>query len=126
MPKRKQLIELLAALRLLQKKKIPDVESGICHNLGCEFMLPWQLWKPIMLEALKHCSWYSGDEDYPIPGCGYIDAKVAYHGTINKWATETFSTRSYALRRFELVDRMIDVCIKHIDSTESKLSVISK
>jgi hypothetical protein len=124
MPERKVLIKLLAALRLLQKREIPATDLGICGNLICYFEFYDGEYEPVMDEALEQCEWYTGDECYPIPGCGYSDPSDAYHKTDNKWATETFSTRSYALRRYELVDRMIDVCIKHIDSPSSKLSVL--
>jgi len=124
MPKRKHLIELLAALRLLQKREIPDVGEGICVNLTHDFNIRRLVYKPIMMEALEVCKWYTGDTCYPIPDCGCRRPEDAYELADNKWDLNGLFTRSYALRRYELVDRMIDVCIKHIDSPSSKLSVL--
>ena len=124
MPKRKHLIELLAALRLLQKKEIPSLDMGICGNLEMDFSINYCVYKPVMSEALTDCDWYTGNERYPIPGCGCLYPEHAYDLADDKWDLNGLFTRSYAQRRFELVDRMIDVCIKHIDSPSSKLSVL--
>lgn len=124
MPERKYLIKLLAALRMLQKREIPSLDMGICGNLEIDFCIAYGVYKSIMLEALEDCDWYTLNERYPIPGCGCLYPKDAYDLADNKWDLNGLFTRSYATRRFELVDRMIDVCIRHIDSPESKLSVL--
>lgn len=117
MPKRKYLIELLAALRLLAKGRIPYESKGLCFNLYHGFSISTSTALTIMEEACEGWKYYSSNRLYPIehpsftPVTGFNYEKEMWHG-------------EYGRRRYELVDRMIDVCIKHIDSPSSKLSVL--
>lgn len=119
MPKRKHLIELLAALRILQGKNIPYVDKGICFNLHSCFNIKYAVLGSVMNEASYSWKYFSGLNLYPVSHSRESPI-LAFEYSTNLWTGE------YGRRRYELVDRMIDVCIKHIDSTESKLSVINK